>query len=203
MSFGLGFGILFEGSWIARIIGVLLVLLALYIFRYNWLNPVDNYIPTISEAIKTSKVVWGFWHTGERAKHSFEYDSVKRILILEPNPDSEALNHVLRESGANKNDVIQNVKLTKASAESNKIVLKYHNEVTSLSYMICDPSPTIEGELVKFSKRAFIVAQVLDRNLNIEEWSVYKKGMATDKYAFNAYVKWFKDVWDNRSKVAV
>jgi hypothetical protein len=66
--------------------------------------------------------------------------------------------------------------------------------------MICDPSSNIDGKLVKFSQRAFVVAQALDRNLNIEEWSVYRKTMARDKYAFNGYLNWFKEVWDNRSR---
>lgn len=189
---------------VTYIFGVIFLLISFCIMAYNWKYPKDDGTPSLSEAIKSSKVVWGFWHTGERAKASFKYGSVTKILLLEPNENSEAFQHVLTEATgtATQKDILANIKLTTESALQNNIHVKWHNEVTSLSFMICDPSPNIDGELVKFSHRAFIVVQVLDRNLNIEEWSVYKKTEAKDRYAFNGYVKWFKEIWDNRSKPA-
>jgi len=182
------------------ITGGICIVIAFCVFGYNWKYPQDDEIPSITEAIRNSKVVWGFWHTGERAKRNFQDGSVKRVLLLEPNPSSEAFKGVLAEAkNTTQNELITNIKLTTESALSNGIEIKWHNEVTSLSFMICDPSPTIEGELVKFSKRAFVVVQVLDRNLDIGEWSLYRKTNTKDKYAFNGYVNWFKNVWDNKS----
>jgi hypothetical protein len=195
---------LIEGSTVAFIVGGILVASGIGLFVFNWRNPVDDYIPSISEAIKNSKVVWGFWHSGNRARESLYYGSVKKILLLEPEPNSEAFKHVLSEvSGrpTTAKEIIIQIGLTKDEAVSKNIDLRWHNEVTSQSFMICDPSPTkIEGGLVEFSHQAFVVAQVLDRNLNIEEWAKYKKNASKDKYAFDSYVEWFKDVWDNKSK---
>lgn len=125
---------------------------------------------------------------------------MKRVLLLEPREDSEAIAHLLRETRDTKNDVVQNILLTKDAAVANDVAIKYHNEMTSLSFMICDPAPSVEGEVVEFSKRAYVIAQVPDRNLLDAEWSVYKKGKTTSKYAFDGYVKWFQQVWDDRSQ---
>lgn len=193
---------MFEGSREALIVGGLFILAGIVLFVYNWRKPVD-YTPSIPETFKNSKVVWGLWHTGNRARHSFYYGSVKRILLLEPEPDSEAFRHVLAEvSGrpTTAKELMTEISLTKDEAISRNIETRWHNEVTSLSFMICDPSPTIEGDLVTFSHQAFVVAQVLDRNLNIEEWGKNKITASKNKYEFDNYVRWFKDVWDNKSK---
>lgn len=201
---GLGVGILVEGSIPAFIVGGILTVSGIVLFVFNWRNPVDDYIPSISETIKNSKVVWGFFHSGNRARQSLNYGSVKRILLLEPEPDNEAFKHVLSEVSVRPTTartLITEIGLTKDEAVSRHIDLRWHNEVTSQSFMICDSSPKIEGDLTTFSHQAFVVVQVLDRNLNIEEWAKYKKTASKDKYAFDSYVKWFQDVWDNRSKL--
>lgn len=184
------------------IVGGVFIVCGVMIFIYNLKHPIEEGIPSLMDSIRHSKLVWGFWHTGTRAKGNFQYGSIKKILLLEPNPDSEAFKHVLAEATgkATQNEIMTEISLTKEKALSNHIKLRWHNEVTSLSFTIFDPSPNIDGELVTFSQRAFVVAQVLDRNLNIEEWSLYKKTNAKDKYAFEEYVKWFKKVWDDRSK---
>ena len=93
-----------------------------------------------------------------------------------------------------------NIGLTKQAAIENGIDVRYHKEVTGLSFIICDPSPKKEGDVVDFSQKAYVVCQVLDRNLDIDDWSLYRKTKAKDRYAFNGYVKWFKDVWESRSE---
>jgi len=163
----------------------------------------DDDFPSISETIKNSKVVWGFWHTGNRARESFYYGSVKRILLLEPDPNSEAFRHVLSEVSirpVTAKELIAQIELTKDEAISKNIKIRWHNEVTSHSLMICDPSAEIEGGKTTFSDQAFVFVQVPDRNLNIEEWKKYKKTASRDRGAFDRYVAWFKDVWDNKSK---
>jgi hypothetical protein len=45
---------------ITYIVGGIVVLLAVGIFVYNWEYPIDEEIPSLSEAIKNSRVVWGF-----------------------------------------------------------------------------------------------------------------------------------------------
>jgi hypothetical protein len=200
-----GFGLIVSGSemLITYLVGGVFILLSFGILLYNWKYPVDDYIPSMSESTKNSKIVWGLWHTGNRARNYFFYGSVEKVLLLEPNPNSEAFKHVLAEvSGrpTTQHQIFTEINLTRDEAFSKQIKLRWHNEITSQSFMICDSSPKIEGDLVTFSKRAYVVVQVLDRNLNIEEWSKYKKTMTKDKYAFEAYVKWFKDVWDNKSK---
>lgn len=188
---------------ITYIFGGLFVLVGFGIFAYNFKNPKDDEIPSIVSAIKNSKVVWGFWHTGARAKQHFQYGSIKKVLLLEPNPDSEAFKHLLAEvtGKATQKELITEIDLTKEKALSNHIELRWHNEVTSLSFMICDPSPIFDGGLVTFSQKAFVTAQVLDRNLDIEEWSLYRKSKAKDKYAFEGYVNWFKKIWDDKSNL--
>lgn len=184
------------------IVGGIFIITGIVIFVYNWKRPLEEGIPSMLDSIKNSKVIWGFWHTGARAKQHFQYGSITRILILEPNPDSEAFKHVLEEvtGNATQNQIMTEISLTKEKALSNHVEIRWHNEVTSLSFMICDPSPNIDGELIAFSKKAYVVVQVLDRNLDIEEWSLYRKTNAKDKYAFQGYVNWFKKVWDDRSK---
>ena len=54
---GLGVGILVQGSIVAFIVGGILVASGIGLFVYNWRNPVDHYIPSVSDAIKNSKVV--------------------------------------------------------------------------------------------------------------------------------------------------
>lgn len=203
MCIGLGIGILVNGSEVAFIIGGLFVLAGIGLFVYNWRKPIDDYMPSIPDAIKNSNVVWGLWRTGERARQSFYYGSVERILLLEPEPESEAFRHVLAEVSGRpitERELIAEINLTKEEAVSKNIEVRWHNEVTSLSFTIYDSSAKIEGGLTKFSHQAFVVAQVLDRNLNIEDWAKYKKSESRDKYAFDSYVTWFKDVWDNKSK---
>lgn len=203
-SFALGIGFLAGGSLIlyTLIVGGVFLAIGIGIFSYNWRHPIDERIPSMLDAIKNSKVVYGFWHTGVRAKQHFQYGSVTKILLLEPNPDSEAFKHILAEvtGKTTQNEILTEISLTKEKALSSHIKLRWHNEITSLSFMICDPSPNIKGELVKFSHKAFVIIQVLDRNLDIDEWSLYRKTNDKDKYAFNGYVNWFNEVWNNRSK---
>lgn len=201
--FALGVGLLAGGSLmpITYIVGGIAILIAFGIFVYNWRHPTAEEIPTIPEAVRNSKIVWGFWHTGERARHSFKYGSVHRVLLLEPNMESKSFLHILEQAKVSKNELIANIYLTTESAIDNKIAVRWHNDPTVLSFMICDPSPNIEkNNLVSFSNRAYVVVQVIDSNLDRDEWSLYKKTMAKDRYAFNAYVNWFKDLWDNKSK---
>ena len=54
-----------------------------------------------------------------------------------------------------------------------------------------------------FQKKAYVVVQIIDANLSRSEWPLYKKSLDKDEYAFNSYVRLFKDIWDNRSKEGV
>ncbi len=200
--FAFGIGLIAGGSLmpITYVIGGIAILIGICIFIYNWRHPTEDEIPSIPDAIKYSKLVWGFWHTGERAKYSFKYGSVKRVLLLEPNRQNKSFLHILEQAPVTPNELAENIHLTTQRAIDNKIPVKWHNDPTVLSFTICDPSPTIEQDIVIFSNKAYVVVQVIDKNLDREEWSLYKKTMSKDKYAFNAYAKWFKDVWDNRSK---
>ena len=69
---------------ISYIGGGIAILVGFVLFIYNWKHPIENEIPTMAEAIRDSKLVWGLWHTGERAKLLFKYHTVKRALLVEP-----------------------------------------------------------------------------------------------------------------------
>ncbi|GEM_PF-4571564 len=186
------------------IVGGILILAAVTIFVYNLKRPTDDFIPSREQAIRESKVVWGFWHTGENAKKLLRYGTVQRILLLEPNEANQSFCYRMTEARATKTDLITNVRLTTAAAQALEIPVKYHNELTALSFMICDPSPDIEcSDSVSFSKRAYVVAQVMDRNLVTSEWPRYKVTKAGNPHAFRDYEHWFKDVWDNKSGTAM
>ncbi len=188
---------------ITYIIGGILILVSISIFIYNWRHPTDDMIPTMPEAIRNSNVVWGMWHTGERVKRFFKYKTVNRVLLLEPNDQNISFTHMVERANVTRSDLLENIHLTTEDALEKKIDVRWYDDQTVLSFMICDSSAIIKNNIVEFSKKAYVVVQVVDGNLDRDEWSFYKKTMAKDKYAFNAYVKWFKDVWDNKSKEAI
>lgn len=202
----LGVGLLAAGSLmvVSYIVGGVAVIVGVGIFIYNWGHPTDDIVLSVSENAKKCKLLWGFWHTGEGAKKVFQLGTIKRVLLLEPNEQSTSLQHLLSQIKATKRDLIENIRLTTDSATANGIPVRWHNDPTVLSFTICDPSPTVEGnDTVHFSKKAFVVVQVADCNLVSADWTVYKKSNSKDPYAFDAYVKWFKDVWDNKSKEGI
>lgn len=121
--FALGVGLNAGGSamLITYIIGGLCLLIALGIFIYNLKQPIEDQIPSMLDTIKDSKVVWGFWHSGVRAKEHFQYGTVKRMLLLEPNPDNEAFKHVLAEmrGKTTQQQVLTEINLTKEMTLAN------------------------------------------------------------------------------------
>ena len=202
----LGVGLLAGGSLmpITYVIGGIIVLIGIVIFVYNWKNPTDDVILSISENAKRSKLIWGFWHTGENFKRSFKLGTIKKILILEPDSQSIAVNHLLDQADANKDDLLKSIHLTTNNAIRENVLIRWHNEQTASSFTIYDPSPMIENNgVVKFSKRAYVVVQLADRNLIPDDWTLYKITKEKDPYAFEKYVKYFKNVWDNKSKNAI
>ena len=185
-------------------IGGVALIFGIGIFIYNWRHPTDDEIPSIEDSVKNSKVVWGFWHTGERAKDSFRYGSIKRVLLLEPNAGNESFLHISTQAQVTKTELSENIHITTEKAITNNIDIRWYDDPTVISFMICDSSPNIENNrIVNFSKRAYVVVQVIDAHISRSEWAIYKKTMAKDEYAFNEYVNWFKDIWDDRSKEAL
>jgi len=184
---------------ITYIVGASFLLVGIGIFIYNWKYPVDL-IPSIEESVKTSRVVWGFWHTGERAKDSFRYGAISRVLLLEPNMQNASFLHVAKQAQITTRELFENIHLTTEKAIDNNVNVRWYDDPTVISFMICDPIPNIENnKIVNFSKKAYVVVQIIDANLSRSEWPLYKKSLDKDEYAFNSYVRWFKDVWDNRS----
>jgi len=182
---------------ITYIAGGVFLLIGIIIFVYNWRHPTDDIIMAMSENAKRSKLIWGFWHTGEHARRVFRLGTIRKVLVLNPDPQSATLLNILHQTSDAKNDLIENIRLTTESAIANAIPVRWHDDPTVLGFTICDPSPIIDENTVVFSKRAYVIVQVADSNLISDDWKTYKKTKAKDSYAFDAYVKWFNRVWDS------
>ncbi|MBI2832038.1 MAG: hypothetical protein HYX79_07260 [Chloroflexi bacterium] len=122
-------------QWLALAIGVGIIIWALT-------KPLAEEIPSFQEAYKKASIVWGLWHSGGRTREQgfhVRYDSLKRILILDPYT-AEFTNGTLFEGyfDTPKRAKIDICVLTR-EAVAKGISVRWYTKMQSVIYTIFNP----------------------------------------------------------------
>jgi hypothetical protein len=157
-----------------------------------FLIPSRDEIPTLEDAIKHSRIVWGLWFTGDRHFDLIQkHNCFKRILLMEP--DSIAFKDSLSLSTDAKDSTSQIKKVTKRAIEKG-IEVRWYSEppqVTSLT--IYD---TVQGDEPNSEKSYFITTQ-LDKGKPRSKREIDIIHKTQDSNEFNTQINRFKILWGN------
>jgi hypothetical protein len=170
-------------SWILLSIG-------LGLLAWVFLKPVLGEVPPIDIAIKKSKVVWGLWFSGDRIYSNQlleKYNSVKRILLVDPNTD--VFRMVVEKSIETESIVENEIKRLTKQAMSKGIPVRWYRKFQVTALTLYDPE----------NNKAWCVLQELKPNVPREDRPLSKiKG--TDSQ-YKGVLARFQDIWDNYSRV--
>jgi hypothetical protein len=178
-------------------IGITCFIIGMIVIVATLLIPSKGEIPDREYAIKHSKIVWAFWFSGGRHLELIrKYNSVKRILLMEP--DSPAFKANLQISGYDKAAAKDEIKKLTQLAINKGIGVKWYKSPRYInsSLTIYDPS---EGEEPSSSK-AYYVLSTLEKDVPRSKRALFVIRRKDDENEFKNQIKKFKDIWDNFSR---
>ncbi len=157
------------------------------------------------EALESATIAWGLWHTGTRMRIEklLELPSLKRVLILEPNPDNPSVGEVAEKSNEKPNTIISYIRDTTNEALNNGIDTRWYFKARGDSLTIYDSTPVedADGTLKPCSENAWTYIEYFHPRVGVDQRKgscIYNKGK--DKNLFNAYYREYEDIWNDSSK---
>ena len=156
------------------------------------------------DALESSRVAWGLWHTGTRMRieRLLKLDSLKRILILEPNTNSKSVKVIAERSGETEKGIITQLEDTTREALKNGKDIRWYSEHRESAFTIYDNSPIKEpdGSLKPCSDNAWIYVEYLTPTVGVDQRTgeaIHNKGK--DKDRFMGFYQEYEDIWNNKS----
>jgi hypothetical protein len=165
---------------------------------------------TFEDDLKVAKIGWGLWYTGTKimADKSLNAGVIKRVLLLNPDPNNEALKQIVRESDTNIEGVLTDIRtLTEEIAKLNRhlgmqINIRWYEEYRPQSFTIFDTDPVKDkkGHLEPSSPNAWIVVKYLEPLVGAGHRKLDRVFKATHPERFNAYFELYKRIWTQAKK---
>ncbi len=179
-------------------VGYIFIALSLLLLLYVLLRPINNEIPPMEYSIKNSKEVWWLWFTGKRHldRGLLCKDSIKKILVLNPNSDSFIKNVGFREGDweRSRSDIIA---ITK-EAKSKGISIKWYSEFQKISFTLYEP----KGKGQVFSNKAYSVREMLELGIPPDSRRKYiSLNKGNGQIDFQDRVDSFNRIWDDKSTI--
>ena len=192
-----GLGVLLGGSVMTintTWVGVIVIVIGFTIYFFNWIRPDKDELPSIDDAAKHSKTIWGLWFTGDRQlKLIKRYNNFQRILLVKPN--SLAFRELL-EIRDDKEKIMEEIKTLTQQAIKQGVKVRWYSESQTDSLTIYDPMQNDEP----VSKKAYYVISRLEKGVPRRKRGVSIQKKRDDendfKYQFNRY----KKLWETSSE---
>lgn len=164
-------------------------------------KPDNVAIQSRTEAIESSALAWGLWHTGHRMKVEglIKNPNLQRILVLHP----KAIAEVARRVGeVGQERIINEIRETTAEALANKKEIKWYSNYRESSFTIFDTNPRIDedGILKPNSENAWMHISYLIPNVGIDVWKVQEiRNTGSERQIFAGYFKEYEYIWNEDS----
>lgn len=164
----------------------------------------DAALPSRREALESSKVAWGLWHTGTRMRIEklLKLESLKRILILEPNKDTDSIEIIAKRSEESTESIITQIQDTTREALENGKDIRWYSKHRESAFTIYDATPVKDedGTLKPCSDNAWMYVEYLNPEVGVDQRTgevIYNKGK--NKSRFMGFYHEYKDIWENKS----
>lgn len=158
-------------------------------------------VPRLEKAVKRSQTVWGLWWTGDRVRKKSllkHYNSIKQIIVVEPNIDNEKMVEATRYAFSSVTEAINQVMLLtyevyKKKQSGGDVEIKYINQWPEESYTIFDPNNSTVRDSLDFSTESWITVSVpWNVPVNKRRNLVYKKNTRD----FMHYATKYESMWE-------
>ena len=184
-----------------QVIGFIVLSLGMFLLILVGIHLFCNRVPSLKSSIKNSQKVWGLWFTGHshyEEKLLENYDSVKKIMVL--NPESEAFNRNLYTSQDDKISAKEEIiSITKQVKQKNKAFpIRWYCIDRAVSITFYDKEDL--GD--EFSDKAWCVRQVLGFGQLLNERKKEKfvnKGY--QKETFKKCLVVFNNLWNDKGTI--
>lgn len=161
-------------------------------------------VQDLRTSIQSARVVWGRCHSGNRLmdERLFDFDNVKRLLLLSADEDNKALEHIVELSNDKMDSTISRIRDTTKEAIERGVEVKWHREYRDTSIMIYDTQPKAKaGKLIPSSDEAYITVQVLEPQVGRDERHIYRiNNQGKQGKRFSDHFDDFIDIWENKSR---
>jgi len=184
-------------TWlIGLVIGGILAASAFIAIIRRLQRPLEDEMPSIKQAFKESKVVWGMWHTGDRARNLVHIGATKKILLLEPSMNNQAFMEVMDKAKHTYKEAMFEIKALTNKAISCGYEVRWHTSRLEHALSIHDAEPTqLEQELVPTSQKAWICVQFLEPSIDREHRTKVMVRKAKEPEEYHDYVEEFNSIW--------
>ncbi len=157
-------------------------------------------IPSRREALESAKVAWGLWHTGTRMRIDFllEVESLRRVLLLEPNAQNPSLGYISTKSKNPVDWIIGEIRATTKVALDNDIDVRWYFTARESALTIYDPTPVGDKPC---SENAWIYVEYFAPSVGVDQRKghiIHNSGK--DKNRFMGYYKEYEDIWNDSNK---
>ena len=188
------------------VIGSLFIFGALGIVLWILVKPLDDEMPSLEQSTKDADVVWGLWYTGDRVMGEglLKYNSIKRILLLEPNPNNQSFIDGASDADNPVARRVHQIEDLTREAIGRGIEVRWYFERQFQSITIYDKydkdSVMIDSNLNLWSLNAWISVEFFQLLVKREERPRKKITNEHHTESFNRYVSQYQMIWDFASR---